>query len=244
MTDIEKLKKYFKKHPDHFTDNEKKYILSYLKYYNNNKNILLPTEILQIFDACKIIPDQNNIYLGFIKLLEEMNYKEKKTLEIGEGFNPRLAIRIANNQTTGTITIYDPLISKRIKNNKKLKIKRKTFNPKINQGEYNLIISFMACKSAELAIEYAINNNIDFIIGLCDGGPHGDEDDFYCWSDEWIHATILSTNNKLKKVNRNPVSIETLNNYNSPYPVLISKTYKRKKHNNIIEFPKNIRYNK
>ena len=82
MTDGEKLKKYFNKHPDHFTDNEKKYILSYLKYYNNNKNILLPTEILQIFDACKIIPDQNNIYLGFIKLLENI-YEVRKGYSYG-----------------------------------------------------------------------------------------------------------------------------------------------------------------
>ena len=72
MTDIEKIKKYFYKYSSHFTENEKIYILNYLRYYNNKKNILLPIEILQIFDYCEVISDKNNIYLGFIKLLEKM----------------------------------------------------------------------------------------------------------------------------------------------------------------------------
>jgi len=243
MTDIEKIKKYFYKYSSHFTENEKIYILNYLKYYNNKKNILLPIEILQIFDYCEVIPDKNNIYLGFIKLLEKMNYKEKRILEIGEEYNPRLAIRISKKLTTGKITVYDPSIYKTIKNSKNLRIKRKVFKQKTNTDNYNLIISFMAKKSAEIAIDYAINNNLDFIVGLCDGGLHGDEDDFYTCSDEWIHAIILQTNNKLKKANRLPLIIENLNNYSYPYPVLINKTYIRKKQNNIIEFPKNIRYN-
>ena len=244
MTDKEKIKKYFKKYLYCFTENEKKYILSYLNYYNDKKDILLPVEILQIYDSCKIIPDEKNIYIGFIKLLEKMNYKEKKILEIGEGSNPRLAIRISKKLTTGTITVYDPLIYKNIKNNKKLKIKRKKFKHKVNNEDYNLIISFMAKKSAETAIEYAINNNLDFIVALCDGGLHGDEEDFYTCSEEWIHAVIINANNKLKKANITPVIIENLNKYHSSYPVLINKTYIKKKPNNIIEFPKNISYNK
>lgn len=244
MTDKEKIKKYFKKYFFCFTENEKKYILNYLNYYNDKKNILLPVEILQIYDSCKIIPDEKNIYIGFIKLLEKMNYKEKKILEIGGGYNPRLAIRISKKLTKGTITVYDPLIYKNIKNNRKLKIKRKKFKQKVNAKDYNLIISFMAKKSAEIAIEYAINNNLDFIVALCDGGLHGDEDDFYTCPEEWIHAVILNANNKLKKANRTPVIIENLNKYHSSYPVLINKTYIKKKPNNIIEFPKNISYNK
>ena len=81
MTDKEKIKKYFKKYLYCFTENEKKYILSYLNYYNDKKDILLPVEILQIYDSCKIIPDEKNIYIGFIKLLEKMNYKEEKILD-------------------------------------------------------------------------------------------------------------------------------------------------------------------
>ena len=243
MTDKEKIIRYFNKYPNLFDKYEKKYILDFLEYYKNNKYVFLPLEIQQIYDACGIISENNNIYNGYIKLLEKMNYKEKKILEIGGGTNPRLAIRISKNQTTGTITVYDQSILKSIKNNEKLKIKRKLFKQKENIEDYNLIISFMAKKSAEIAIECAINNNLDFIVALYDEGLHGDEDDFYTCTEEWIHATILNTNNKLKKANRNPVIIENLKKYHSPYPVLISKTRKIKKHNNIIEFPKNIRYN-
>ena len=45
-----------------------------------------------------------------------MNYKEKRILEIGEEFNPRLAIRISKKLTSGKITVYDPSIYKTIKN--------------------------------------------------------------------------------------------------------------------------------
>ena len=243
MTDKEKIEKYLNKYSHCFTENEEKYIFDFLKYYKKNKNIFLPLEIQQIYDECEIISENNNIYNGYIKLLEKMNYKGKKILEIGEGFNPRLAIRISKKLTSGTITVYDPLIYKNIKKNKKLKIKRKLFKQKENIKDYNLIISFMAKKAAEIAIEYAINNNLDFIVALYDGGLNDDEFDFYTCTEEWIHAIILNTNNKLKKANRPPLIIEYLYKYHSSYPVLINKTYIRKKPNNIIAFPKNIRYN-
>lgn len=79
MTDKEKIEKYLNKYSHCFTENEEKYIFDFLKYYKKNKNIFLPLEIQQIYDECEIISENNNIYNGYIKLLEKMNYKKKNT---------------------------------------------------------------------------------------------------------------------------------------------------------------------
>ena len=47
MTDKEKIEKYLNKYSHCFTENEKKYIFDFLKYYKKNKNIFLPLEIQQ-----------------------------------------------------------------------------------------------------------------------------------------------------------------------------------------------------
>ena len=123
-----------------FTDYERKCLLNYaIKGHTPGK--MIPDLVREVYDKLNILEDEQNIYLGFIDILEkEFNYKERNIVEVGGGIFPSLANRIAREQTIGKIKVYDPRLSKYENNKEKLTLVREKFYSDTPLGNANLLI--------------------------------------------------------------------------------------------------------
>ena len=215
----QKVLKYIEKHPDIFSKLEKSQIINYIK--NTKDPVLIPDIIREVYDEVGILPENVNIYLGFINLIGEKHLiQEKRIIEVGGGKIPRLGKRISKKLTTGTITVYDPKISHYESDTIKLKLVREKFNRRTDVSNTDLLIGLMTCEAAETIIESALEHNIDFIIALCEGGPHGDEEDFYQDEEEWLSSLIRYTSREVSNKNMGKLKIKYMKEYNDPYPVI------------------------
>ena len=215
----QKVLKYIEKHSDIFSKLEKSQIINYIK--NIKEPRLIPDVIKEVYDELDIFPESRNIDLGFINLIgEKYPIQEKRIIEVGGGKIPRLGKRISKKVTTGKITVYDPKISHYESDTTKLKLVREKFNIKTDVSNTDLLIGLMACEAGETIIDSALENNIDFIIALCEGGPHGDEYDFYEDEEEWLSSLIRYTSREVNDRSMGKLKFKYMKEYNNPYPVI------------------------
>lgn len=217
------LEEYFRMHPNTFDEMEEEFILNYTKKNRFYKE-LIPTLVRQVYDELGMLPKEDNIYIGFIKLVNDLfNIENSKIIEVGGGVLPRLGERIADVLNKGSITVYDPRISNYKKNSSKLKLVRKNFNSKIDVGSVDLLIGLMPCKAAEAIVEFSIKNNKDFIVALCEGGMHGEEDDYFEDDEEWRNSLIKTTKRRLENSECGKLKIKYMTEYYNPYPVIYNE---------------------
>ncbi len=211
---------YLKKFPGIFDEYEEKYILNYVK--NNTFTFgLIPDLIREVYDELGMLEVNKNIYLGFIKMINDLFGLEKRhILEVGGGILPRLGERISQIQDSGTITVYDPRISVFKEGNENLKLVRKNFDDKCSVKGIDLMIGLMPCKAAEIIVDVSTKNNIDFIVALCEGGPHGDEFDYFEDDEEWRRSLITFAGRLVEDNNMGKVKIKHMREYDNPYPVI------------------------
>ena len=215
----DKITQFLEKYPDIFTDIEKKYIMSYAIAPSDEK--LVPDTVREVYDELGIIPDESNIYIGFMNLLSEVyNIENKKILEIGGGVLPRLGKRISKKLNAGKIVVYDPRLSHYEQSTDKMRLVREKFNRSSSIEDSDLIIGLMPCEAAEVIIDTAVNNNIDFVLALCEGGFHGDEYDFYESPEEWIGSMVRYADREVEYRGMGELKVKYLEKYGSPYPVI------------------------
>lgn len=213
------VKEYLEKYPGVFTQEEERSILSCVNYLN--KEIMFPACARELFDELDLLIPDENIYLGFIEMANEIfNLADRNILEIGGGILPRLGERISVLQDKGSITVYDKRLSKYKEDNSKMKLVRKEFNKTMEITNIDLILGLMPCKAAELIIDVAGEHNIDFMIALCEGGPHGDEFDFFEDEEEWQHSVIYSARCAVRDKEMGKLMIKDMVKYGDPYPVI------------------------
>lgn len=221
------VKEYLEKYPDIFTAEEKKYIVSCLKY--EFEDYLIPDCLRELYDELGILSDDKNVYKGFIEIADEaFKLSHRNILEVGGGILPRLGERISALQETGSITVYDERLSKYKEDTDNLKLVRKNFDKTIEIGNADLLIGLMPCKAAELIIDVAALNNVDFMIALCEGGPHGDEFDYFEDEEEWQHSVIYSARCAVRDKDMGKLMIKSMENYGSSYPVIYNDRNRRK----------------
>ena len=173
----------------------------------------------EIFDKLGLMKDEENLYHRFAELVKELyDITDKRILEVGGGVYPTLAERISTK--AGHITVYDPRLTKALADTSKLKLVREKFTKNTNLEDYDLVISLMPCKGAEAVLDACLEQDKDFVLGLCEGGPHGDCFDFYEDDDEWIHAMMSYSSSKLKYSGRGKLLSKTLEGCSYPYPVI------------------------
>ncbi len=212
----------FDEHPDAFFDYEKDRLLKYISY--DDCELFIPDLAREVYDELGFVEDSQNIYLGFMDLLKNaFPISERKIIEVGGGILPRLGERISSELTTGHITIYDPRLSRVIQDTPKMTLVRRKFNKKDDVGDTNLMIAFMPCEGAETVIESATKNGIDFMLGFCEGGPHGDCYDYYEDDDEWLHSMMYLARSRVEENHMGKVKIKTLEKYGDPYPVIYNE---------------------
>lgn len=215
----DKITQFLEKYPDIFTDIEKRYIMSYA--ISPSDDLLVPDTIREVYDELGIISDEKNIYIGFMNLISEIyNIEDKKILEIGGGVLPRLGKRISTILNKGKIVVYDPRLSHYEQSTDKMRLVKEKFKRGNNVDNTDLIIGLMPCEAAETIIDTAIDNNIDFILALCEGGFHGDEYDFYESTDEWISSMVKYADREVEYRGMGKLKLKSLEKYGSPYPVI------------------------
>ena len=220
--DKQRILDFVKSYPEIFDEHEKKYI----EYYTGKgrDDLFLPDLIRELYDYFGIIPEEKNIYLGFIELLQsQFDIRDSHIIEVGGGIFPTLARRIARLQNRGTITVYDPMISAYESGNTKLELVRNNFTPSTDVSNTDLLIGFMPCKGAEDLIESATSHEIDFMVALCEGGLHGEPYDYFESDQEWIDNMFYRASRGIEDHQMGELGIQYMKKYANPYPVIYNK---------------------
>lgn len=220
-----KVVNYLREHPDIFTARETEHILAYAGLVGDKKDnesvVLIPDDVREVYDEVGIIPEDRNIYVGFMNLLSNTHdIKDKKILEIGGGVLPRLGKRIAARLEKGEIVVYDPRLSNYEESTSKLKLVKKRFYDDTDIGETDLMIGLMPCEAANVIVRTAIKNGIDFMLALCEGGPHGDEFDYYEDEQEWRAGIMYEAATGVANKGMGQLKTVYMKEYGNPYPII------------------------
>ena len=220
-----RLREYINKNIELYNEYEQNFLegldLNYLKRYKKN----MPDIFRQILEEIGYYEDciEESGYQAFIDLLDNEFGLEKNIIEVGGGVVPTLGHKISLRQNKGSITIYDPRLSNYFNESEKFVLKREKFYRNTDVSEADVIIGFMPCEATQAIIENAVDKNKDFMIALCEGGPHGDEFDYFEDENEWLKAMLYIAERGLEDNDMGDLKILSFKKYNSPYPIIYNK---------------------
>lgn len=219
------LKQFMTEYESYFTEEEKSLILS---TSTDSSKAFLYDVVRQVFDELGFIDEEDNIYSGFINIIEKEFGLEKNIVEVGGGVVPSLAKKIALKQKKGTITVYDPrLIETLHQDIPNLTLKKELFTKDTKETKANLYIAFMPCEATQQIIGTVGENRQDFIIAACEGGPHGEIFDYFESDEEWLHCMLWYARRNVENAGLGELIVSNeLEKYNDPYPVFYNKRHK------------------
>lgn len=213
---------YIARYPGIFDKYEEQYIIQYIE--DGRDDVFLPDLIRELYDKFGIVSDDENIYVGFLNLLRDnFDVVDSNIIEVGGGIFPSLGRKISLMQNRGTITVYDPRLSRYEAGNIHMRLVRLNFSHYMDIGDTNLMIGFMPCKGAEELVQSATDNGVDFMVALCEGGPHGDMYDYFESDQEWIDSMLYRASRGIEDHNMGSLEITYLEKYEDPYPVIYNK---------------------
>lgn len=218
-----RVQKFVEAHKENYTRREQDFIKNNAAWGIDRP---FASDILrQIYDELGILPEEKNMYEGFLKLLIENFDINRHIIEVGGGIVPSLSKKISLRQKSGTITVYDPRVIQNISKADNLIIKKEKFGRNTPVGNTSMIIAFMPCDATNTIIDYAIYHDLDFMIGLCEGGMRPG----YEWledDDEWIAHVKYNAEKGLARLNTGTLQEASLAQYDNPYPVIYNKRKK------------------
>lgn len=210
---------FLAQHRDDIDPFEYDFIKRNVTHVNGQNFMYFPYVTREIFDILGLMPEDANVYSRFANLVREIHdIKGKNILEVGGGVFPTFAERLCTQ--AGKVTVYDPRLTKKQPDTDKLKLVRKEFNKRMSLSEYDLVLALMPCKGAEAVLDACIEQDKDFIVGLCEGGPHGDCYDYFEDDDEWLHSTITYADIRLQRNGTGKILKKQLEGCSYPYPVI------------------------
>lgn len=224
------LNKHLTTYPGEFDKYQERYLKNSIGIGPTDRN--LDNDLTrEMLDELGMIPDDRNLYLDFMKLIEEIHpdFRDKTIVEIGSGILPRLGERISKQMQNGRIILFDPLISKYKQDTDKMTIvrdKAKVHDKTFNWGEVDLFVALKPCGGANDLLDIVRVYGTDFILGLCEGGPHGDEFDFYESDDEWIDSTIFYAERKVEEKGMGQLVKTRLDKPYYSYPIIYNRRNK------------------
>ena len=122
-----KVLRFLEQHRGEYYPYEYQGILNY-SIHPNLRTITKTDVIREIYDKPGLIPDDFNIYLAFMELIEKnFGVDGKNICEVGGGVFPMLAERIHLQQKTGSITVFDPRLSPSVQGNDRFILKKESF---------------------------------------------------------------------------------------------------------------------
>ena len=177
----------------------------------------------EVLDELGFVPSEYNIYEAFSNIVNSVHGIENKNIvEIGGGRFPRLAKRISLKQKNGSITVYDPNLHTEC-DSERFKLKRKRANSYTDVNNCDLIIGLMPCKGAETLLDLALKNEKDFVLWLCEGGPHGDEFDFFEDEEEWRNYIIDKARSGVETHGMGKLKVKLMDQFSNKYPIIYNE---------------------
>jgi len=215
------IKKFLQENPDYFDDWEQMHINSCMKIDYTDK--FIPDIMRELFGELNLFKENENIYDGYIELLQDNFDINQNIIEVAGGIIPVLGKRLATMQDSGSVTVYDPRLGTTTTNIPNLSLKKEKFSASTKLSKSGLIIAFMPCEATETIIRSACQNNKDFMIAMCEGGPHGDIYDFYEDEEEWLSSMLSYADRLIEDNNMGTLQKTYLKEYKDPYPVIWNK---------------------
>lgn len=215
--------KFIEEHKNYYTEREFEYIKN--NFIWGMDEPFVSDVLRQIYDEVGIKDINKNMYEGFFQILNSNFDINTDIIEIGGGIIPSLGKKIALRQQKGSVTVYDPRLITKIDHPDNLILKREQFSKNTPIGNAKMIIGFMPCEATHLLIDTACNNQVDFMIALCEGGTREE----YGWieeDDEWVDFVKYCAENSIEKNNIGSLGEASLQKYKNPYPVIYNKRKK------------------
>ena len=125
-------------------------------------------------------------------------------------------------QKKGKITVYDPRII-RPQDSRELVLKKEKFTTETEMEDTNLIVGLMPCAGAEPLITQAVSNRIDFMVWLCEGGPHGDCYDYFEDEFEWLDCMRIIARQGVESQNMGKLKVKYLEHFSRDYPIIYNE---------------------
>lgn len=215
----QKVRDYVKEHVEDYSDLEIRYLVNNADMFEHTLN--LPDVMRQIYDELDILEDNKNAYGAFVSILKDNFDIDRNIIEVGGGVIPSVAKKISAMQDTGSVTVYDPKLSKSQKSTDNMILKKERFLLDTDVSGADMIIGFMPCDATELVIRKTCENKKDFLIALCEGG-HFEFDDFFD-TEAWTDAMFALAEDGIKENGLGELVKTDLKDYGDPYPVIYNK---------------------
>ena len=223
---INRLLEFVNQYSSLFTKYEKDYLRSYICTGEYSRIMFLPDLVREVVDELGFLLPEQDIYYGFMELIKEsFDIKGKDIVDIGGGVFPRVGERLSMIPEVKSVTVYDPRINYLRNDTDRFKLIRRKVDRNESDIGGDLLVGFMPCKGAEIILEQALKYNKDFIVALCEGGPHGDYFDYFDNEEEWLSSIIRQAELGIEKNNMGTLKIKSLTKYGDKYDHESRTTY-------------------
>ncbi len=225
---LKAVAEYLRKYKSGYSKEAQYYIRDH--FFHPESARKTPDLMMQIYAECDMLPEEENWYLGFSKMIGERYGWDYRVLEVGGGFFPAFAKYMDEGQRAhgarGTITTYDPrLVTTKLGG---ITLKKEEFTRATNIESYDILVGIMPCQLTRLIIDKATEAHKEFFIAMC-GCTHftkqelqeryqGMRNPFYSeWVDEVYDYAYEKAHDEFL------VRLEDCSQYSFPYPVVSTK---------------------
>lgn len=216
----------------------KLYKENYEKYYNAEERAFIDEHfftdvtkkngvdlLMQIYSELGLDEDQNTFYKAHLQKIKELFGLERNIIEVGSGFIPAVANKIAAYQQKihkGTITIYEPLLRIMTSNYPNMTIHKEAFTLDTPVDHQSLGISILSCEATSTIIKSFCQNKMDFYIAMC-GCDHSGN---LFWTNPTFYQDrmIELAKRLVKEYDNGSLEVTTLDSsFNIDYPILYNR---------------------
>lgn len=159
------LSQYKSKYEKYYPKSQFEFVMeNFVKDFETTDGIT--SLLLQAYEECGLSEElQCNVYGNFINHLKTDCNINGDLLEVGCGIIPSLAKSLKKQQTSGTITVMDPLV--RIPKYGNLRIIQNNFTEKTDVSNYSLIYGTFTCEATIPMIKSSFEKDVDLYLLLC-----------------------------------------------------------------------------
>ena len=220
------FKKYLKEYGQNYSDTSREFMQeNFLKLTEPGET---PDILFQLYCKFGMIPEEQNIYMGFAKMIGEKYGWDNRILEVGGGYYPIFSKYVDDEQQrigSGTITVMDPmLVTDKLG---KVKLQKQEFSRDMEVSDFELLIGICPCEATKEIISSALFNKKEFFIAMC-GCTHFDYYEMpYFYGYDFAYRMWVEDVYGLAKEQEDDgfeVTKQFVDNF--PYPIISSKRKK------------------
>lgn len=224
---ISRIKEFLEQHPEGYDEDTKEFIERCALWGRNTSTTV--SELDQIYNYLELDQEDNNIYRVFADLVESKFDINRPIYEIGGGNIPTVGKILALRQQKGTVTIYDPRLIFTKTDIPNLRLVKKPFTGEEIVESNALMIRYKPCDVTIPLMNYVADNNLDFMVALCDCAHNFpeilDNDGLNLWYQacEWpIYRKFYTEDGRTKKKRERVRRVKRLSmeEYDNPSPII------------------------